>query len=97
MPSLAQCFPVPRRSRPRLHLQPGQLVRLIYFLCWRRPCSVLQVLAVLVLTTSGRESEVRREVVAQSLSSAFWGSGRDGAKRACWRAWCACLLRGTYD
>jgi len=58
VPALAQCFPVARRSRLRLHLQPGQLVRFMNSLCLWRVCTVQQVLRVLVLLTSGRKSKV---------------------------------------
>ncbi len=56
VPALAQCLPVARRSRLRLHLQPGQLVRFINSLCLWRLCMVQQVLRVLVLLTPGRNS-----------------------------------------
>ncbi len=58
MPALAHCFPVPRRSRPRPHLQPGQLVRYPMLLCWWRLCTVQQVLHMLVMMTSGRKIKV---------------------------------------
>ncbi len=49
-PRPARCFPVPRRSRPRPHLQPGQPVRFRKSLCWWRPCSVLPSMHTSLLT-----------------------------------------------
>jgi hypothetical protein len=46
----------PRRSRPRLRLQPGRPVRFISLLCQWRPCSEQHSLHMLVLTTPGVHS-----------------------------------------
>jgi hypothetical protein len=73
VPSLAQRFPVPRRSRLRLHLQPGLLVRLMHLLCWWRLCSVLQVLHVLVLTSFGRNFKCEAMSCAKQPSFGFLG------------------------
>jgi hypothetical protein len=40
---------------------------------------------------------VRQMAAQSSLYLAFWESSHDGARRTCWRAWCACWLRHCFS